>query len=218
MDETKEEKKEGDDEVVATFSKPEDEFILDEIAWKKVKGEVFKRPKCSMLLSILIGTGVQIITMLFFFLIFALLGIISPQHRGTIISTLYFFFIVLSNISGYYSARFYKMFQGTNWLMCTILTSLMFPSFMFTIFLIVNFANWFEDSSATVNFPTILVLIVLYCMLSVPNVWLGSFIGFKKPTIKNPGKVNKLSRDIPYQPWYLRMKLLVPIGGILPFV
>jgi transmembrane 9 superfamily protein 2/4 len=52
--------------------------VLDEIAWKKVKGEVFKRPKCSLLLSILVGTGIQILAMTFFTMIIAMIGIISP--------------------------------------------------------------------------------------------------------------------------------------------
>ena len=98
-----------------------------------------------------------------------------------------------------------------------MLTSMLYPSFVFVICLIINFANWFEKSSAAVPFPTILVLLLIYCMLSIPNVWLGSLIGYKKTTIKNPGKINKLSRDIPPQPMYLRMKVLVPLGGILPF-
>lgn len=44
-------KAEGDEQQ----AKPEEDFVLDEIAWKKVKGEVFKRPKCSLLFSIMIG-------------------------------------------------------------------------------------------------------------------------------------------------------------------
>ena len=83
---------------------------MDDIAWKRVKGEVFKKPKCALLLSILVGTGVQILAMVFMFMIFALVGIVSPKHRGTVLSGLYFCFILLSNVSGYYSARFYKMF------------------------------------------------------------------------------------------------------------
>ena len=135
--------------------------------------------------------------MTIFFMIFATIGLVSPQYRGTIISTLYFFFIILSNVSGYYSARIYKMFQGTDWLVCAMLTSMLYPSIIFSIFLIINFANWFESSSATVPFPTILILLLIYCVLSIPNVWLGAFIGFKKTAIKNPGKINKLSREIP---------------------
>lgn len=90
--------------------KKDDEFVLDEIAWKKVKGDVFRRPKCYLLFSVLVGTGVQIFAMAFFFLIFSFIGIISPAHRGAIMSALYFIFIILSNLSGYYAARFYKMF------------------------------------------------------------------------------------------------------------
>jgi len=198
--------------------KREEEFVLDEIAWKKVKGDVFRKPKCSMLFSILVGTGVQIFAMVTSLLVFACLGLISPAHRGALLSALYFFFILLSNLSGYYSARFYKMFQGADWALNAVLVSVCYPTFVFGVCFAMNFAHWFEKSSAAVPFPTIMVLLFLYCVLSIPNVWFGSFIGFKKTTIKNPGKVNKLSRDIPFQPWYLRMKLLVPLGGVLPFV
>lgn len=102
-------------------------------------------------------------------------------------------------------------------MLLTICTSVGFPSFVFTMFMIINCAHWFEKSASTVPIPTVIVILLVYCLLSVPNVMLGSFIGFKKSTIKNPGKINKLSRDIPAQPWYLRMKLFVPIGGVFPF-
>jgi hypothetical protein len=61
----------------------------------------------------------------------------------------------------------------------------------------VNTAKWFESSSATIPIQRVLAIFFVFCIFSIPNVWLGSFIGFKKTTIKNPGKINKLSRDIP---------------------
>ena len=171
-----------------------------------------------MLFSILIGTGIQIFAMVVFLLIFACLGLISPAHRGAVLSTFYFFFIFLSNLSGYYSARFYKMFLGTDWAACAALVSCAYPLVVFSAFFTINLANWAEGSSSAMSFPTMLVLLFVYCALSIPNVWFGSFIGYKKTIVKNPGKVNRLSKDIPGQPWYLRMKILVPLGGILPFV
>lgn len=98
-----------------------------------------------------------------------------------------------------------------------MLTSMVFPCFVFIISLIINFAKWLEQSSSTISFPTFIVLILLYCFFSVPNVWLGSFIGFKKSTIKNPGKINKLSREIPKQPLRMRSKIWIPIGGAVIF-
>lgn len=100
--------------------------------------------------------------MAFFILIFACLGLVSPAYRGALVSAWYVFFILLSNISGYYTARFYKMFQGTDWLLCTLVVSFAYPGFVFVIFLIVNFANWFETSKGTVSFPTILVLLFVF--------------------------------------------------------
>ena len=102
-------------------------------------------------------------------------------------------------------------------MLLTVCTSGAFPCFVLIICMMINLTRWFEESSATVPIPTALVILIVYCVLSVPNVMLGAFIGFKKSTIKNPGKINKLSREIPSQPWYLRMKLLVPLGGLLPF-
>lgn len=150
-----------------------------------------------MLFSILIGTGIQILAMVASLLVFACLGLISPAHRGAVVSTTYFFFIFLSNISGYYSARFYKMFLGTNWALNAALVSCCYPMVVFSAFFLINLANWAEGSSSAMPFPTMIVLLFIYCALSIPNVWFGAFIGFKKTIIKNPGKVNRLSRDIP---------------------
>ena len=137
-----------------------------------------------MAFSICVGTGVQVFAMIFCLLFFCCIGIYSTQYRGAILSSLYIFLILLSCLSGYYSARFYKMFGGSDWLLCALLVSFCYPSFLFAIFLIINFSNWIEQSSAAVPFPTIVVLLFIYSALSVPNVWLGAFIGFKKTTIK----------------------------------
>lgn len=90
--------------------KKDSEFIFDEIAWKKVKSDVFRKPKHAMIFSIMVGTGMQIFIMTFFGLIFACIGLISPSYRKNVVTTLYLFLILLSNVSGYYTARLYKMF------------------------------------------------------------------------------------------------------------
>lgn len=91
-------------------SKTDEEFVLDELAWKKVKSDVFRRPKCSMLFAILVGTGIQIFAMLFFLILFAMVGINQKDYRSILVFSLYVLFILLSNLSGYFTARFYKMF------------------------------------------------------------------------------------------------------------
>jgi len=63
----------------------------------------------------------------------------------------------------------------------------------------------------------ILSLLLLWLFCSTPLVLLGSFIGIKNRPIKNPGKINLLPMQIPEKAWYLKLKFLCLIGGILPF-
>ncbi|KAL0330865.1 UNVERIFIED_CONTAM: Transmembrane 9 superfamily member 8 [Sesamum angustifolium] len=51
----------------------------------------------------------------------------------------------------------------------------------------------------------------------VPLVFVGSYVGFRKPATENPVKTNKIPRQIPEQPWYMNPIFSILIGGILPF-
>lgn len=53
--------------------------------------------------------------------------------------------------------------------------------------------------------------------ISVPLVFLGGFIGYKKQTIKNPCKSYPIPRFVPPQPWYLNKYFCCAFGGLLPF-
>lgn len=96
--------------------KLKEEFSIDEVAWKKVRGDVFRRPTHPFIFSILIGTGVQITSIIIFSLLFACLGYMQPNHRGMVLKSFYLLLILTSFIGGYISARFYKLFLGTDWL------------------------------------------------------------------------------------------------------
>ena len=136
-----------------------------------------------MIFSICIGTGIQILAMVFIVILFCFFGMRFTNHRGMILSSFYVMMILLSFVSGFYSARFYKMFGGSDWLVCTLGVSLAYPSFLFGLILIINLANWMETSSSTIPFSTFIKMILLYIALSVPNVWIGAFFGFKMEKI-----------------------------------
>ena len=56
--------------------------------------------------------------------------------------------------------------------------------------------------------------------ISVPLVFLGAYVGFRKDKIEFPipCKVDSVPREIPEQPWYLGTGFTIAIGGILPSV
>ncbi len=148
---------------------------------------------------------------------FCAFGFISPKDRGGLVNLSIFLFVFLSSFGGYYSIRFYKMFNQSNWLINALITAFLYPALSFSIFFIINLFLWAEGSNAAVPFSTMIALLLLWLCCSTPLVLIGAFIAIKKKPIKNPGKVNVLPTQIPTQPWYLELKFICIIGGIIPF-
>jgi transmembrane 9 superfamily member 2/4 len=73
------------------------EEAQEETGWKLVHGDVFRPPSNPLLLSVLVGSGVQIISMSVITLIFALLGFLSPANRGGLMTAM----VVLYVLMGY---------------------------------------------------------------------------------------------------------------------
>lgn len=59
--------------------------------------------------------------------------------------------------------------------------------------------------------------VLLWFGISVPLVFVGSYFGYKEPTIEYPVKTNQIPRKIPEQAWYMHPIFSIPIGGIFPF-
>ncbi|KAL6495926.1 Transmembrane 9 superfamily member 7 [Orobanche gracilis] len=191
--------------------------VQEETGWKLVHGDVFRSPMNSGLLCVYVGTGVQLFGMTLVTMIFALLGFLSPSNRGGLMTAMVLLWVFMGLFGGYSSARLYKMFRGTEWKRNTLKTAFMFPGILFAVFFVLNALIWGEKSSGAVPFGTMFALVCLWFGISVPLVFVGSYLGFKKPVIEDPVKTNKIPRQIPEQAWYMKPVLSVLIGGILPF-
>ncbi|MBA0869452.1 hypothetical protein Goshw_028203 [Gossypium schwendimanii] len=189
----------------------------EETGWKLVHGDVFRAPINYGLLCVYVGTGVQIFAMSLVTMIFALLGFLSPSNRGGLMTAMVLLWVFMGIFAGYSSSRLYKMFKGTEWKRITLKTAFMFPGILFAIFFVLNALIWGEQSSGAVPFGTMFALVCLWFGISVPLVFVGSYLGFKKPAIEDPVKTNKIPRQILEQAWYMKPIFSILIGGILPF-
>jgi transmembrane 9 superfamily protein 2/4 len=126
------------------------EDFIDEFGWKQVCNDVFRKPSNKMLLSALIGSGIQLFSMVIYTIIIAMIAFITPEHRGAMLMSMIFIFVFMGVFAGYFAARFYKMFGGREWLKMSLLTAFLYPSLLFAVFLIINIMFWMERSSAGV--------------------------------------------------------------------
>ncbi|XVF47950.1 hypothetical protein PTKIN_Ptkin03bG0150700 [Pterospermum kingtungense] len=76
--------------------------------WKLVVGDVFRAPSNPALLCIMVGDGVQILGMAVVTILFAALGFMSPASRGTLLTGMLFFYMILGIAAGYVSVRLWR--------------------------------------------------------------------------------------------------------------
>ena len=154
--------------------------VQEDSGWKLVHGDVFRPPKNPLLLSIFLGNGAQLFFMTGITIVFALLGFLSPSSRGSLGTAMIMLYCVFACIGGYVSARVYKAFGGENWKRNIALTPVMVPAIVFGTFFFLNLFLWAQGSSGAVPFTTMLVLVAIWFVISLPLSFGGSWLGFKQ--------------------------------------
>ena len=193
------------------------EDAQEEFGWKLVHGDVFRPPRKGMLLSVFLGSGVQLFCMSGVTLVFACLGFLSPANRGALMTCTLVLFVCLGTPAGYIAARIYKSFGGEKWKSNVLLTSMLCPGIVFGHFFILNLVLWYNGSSAAIPFFTLVALLALWFGVSVPLTFVGAYFGFRKPCIEQPVRTNQIPRQIPDQSVYTQPIPGIIMGGVLPF-
>ncbi|GAB4832732.1 Transmembrane 9 super member 11 [Ancistrocladus abbreviatus] len=186
--------------------------------WKLVVGDVFRAPSHPALLCVMIGDGVQILGMAVVTILFAALGFMSPASRGTLLTGMLFFYMILGIAAGYVSVRLWRTIgcgDQKGWVSVSWKAACFFPGIAFLILTILNFLLWGSHSTGAIPFSLFIVLILLWFCISVPLTLIGGYFGARASHIEYPVRTNQIPREIPpqkYPSW-----LLVLGAGTLPF-
>ncbi|KAI3775385.1 hypothetical protein L1987_49958 [Smallanthus sonchifolius] len=186
--------------------------------WKLVVSDVFRVPGYPALLCVMVGDGVQILGMAVVTILFAALGFMSPASRGTLLTGMLFFYMILGILAGYVAVRMWRtIFSGDHkgWVSVCWKVACFFPGIVFLILFVLNFLLWGSHSTGAIPFSLFVILILLWFCISVPLTLVGGYFGAKAPHIEYPVRTNQIPREIPaqkYPSW-----LLVLGAGTLPF-
>jgi transmembrane 9 superfamily protein 2/4 len=202
---------------ISRYNQHDQEEAQEEFGWKLVHGDIFRAPVNSLLLSVLVGTGSQLILGMFGVLTFACLGFLSPATRGGLMTSMVILFVCLGTPAGYISARFYKMMGGELWKNNVVLTATLIPGTVFLIFFFLNLILWYQGSSAAIPFGTMIAIDFLWFFICVPLTFLGSYFGFKAAPLEFPLRTNQIPRQIPEQPFHLTTLPSLVLSGGIPF-
>lgn len=194
-----------------------EDSVQEDSGWKLVHGDVFRPPKNPMLLAFLAGNGGQLFMMAGFTIAFALFGFLSPSNRGSLGTVMILLYTLFGFVGGYMSSRIYKSFQGDKWKQLFILTPVIVPSVVFGTFFLMNLFVWARQSSGAVPFTTMLVIVGIWFIITVPLSLGGSWLGFKAPETPPPVRTNQIPRQIPPSTGYMRPLPSMLLVGLLPF-
>jgi len=188
---------------------------------EKIHGDILKKPRCPIIFSVLIGSGVQILSMTILTLVFALFGFLSPANRGGLMTALIVLFVLMGLLAGYSSTRVLKiMGVGDNWDVVrrtTFFTALFFPGIIFFITLFLNFFLIGVSSSSAIPFGTIVAILALWSGISIPLCFIGSYFGYQRPAPIPFSTLSTIATQVPPQPWYMHPLISILMGGVLPF-
>ncbi|XP_032622312.1 transmembrane 9 superfamily member 4 isoform X3 [Chelonoidis abingdonii] len=175
---------------IANYNKEDDiEDTMEESGWKLVHGDVFRPPQYPMILSSLLGSGIQLFCMILIVIFVAMLGMLSPSSRGALMTTACFLFMFMGVFGGFSAGRLYRTLKGHRW----------------------------KKGAFCVPFPTMVALLCMWFGISLPLVYLGYYFGFRKQPYDNPVRTNQIPRQIPEQRWYMNRFVGILMAGILPF-
>ncbi|KAF2310500.1 hypothetical protein GH714_013052 [Hevea brasiliensis] len=152
--------------------------------WKLVVGDVFRAPTNASLLCVMVGDGVQILGMAVVTILFAALGFMSPASRGTLITGMLIFYMILGIAAGYVAVRLWRTIgcgDHKRWISVSWRAACFFPGIAFFILTILNFLLWGSHSTGAIPFSLFVILILLWFCISVPLTLIGGLWGKGTP-------------------------------------
>eukprot|EP00798_Chlamydomonas_sp_ICE-L_P020329 gene20329-27089_t len=190
----------------------------EDAGWKYVHGDVFRYPAAKNLFCAFIGTGTQIFYLSLFIFALALVGVFYPYNRGGLYTALIVLYALTASVAGFVAASYYKQMEGELWVRNILLTCFIFCGPFFLMFSFLNTVAIVYKSTAALPFGTIVIVIVLWSVVTIPLTVFGGIAGKNnKSEFSAPCRTNKYPREIPELPWYRTTVPQMIMAGFLPF-
>jgi transmembrane 9 superfamily protein 2/4 len=189
---------------------------IEQSGWKLLHGDVFRPPVRTDLYAALSGSGLQMLMLMGLVSVFAMMGMLAPPNRGSMMTAIVVLYVLLGLVGGFFAGSLYRQFAGTRTLRMMAYVLFLVPGVVLAFFFACNMILWEHASSAGLSAPMVGAAFGLWAVYSVLAL-VGLFVGGRLPVTPFPTSVNNIPRFIPKQPWYNNRFLVFLCSGIIPF-
>lgn len=116
----------------------------------------------------------------------------SPFNTTWIVGMMSVVFPFLGIVNGYVSAKFYKFFNGTNWIGLSCMASTAVSGFFTLCLLAIYLAEFLETDRLVVS--EILVYLLTWLFFNVFFTLFGTYLGFREKKIEVANKPTRMKR------------------------
>lgn len=204
---------------IAQFNDPEAlEEERGETGWKHLHADVFRKPEAAGILTVLVGSGMQLFALACLTISFACVGFVSPKRRGSLLTAFVFLFVLLGSVGGYVCGHMAKQFKIKSWKII-FAVGLFFPGTCFATYFVLNLVHWGAKASSATPIGTMIILTCLWFCVSIPLVLIGGAAAYRSEFVESDlmKKVGLIPRTVPPQPWFMHDAVMCLLPGILPF-
>jgi len=162
------------EEVTGLTSNALKEIEKDDVAWKKLSGDVQRVPKYPMILSFLVGTGVHIFVLVYVFLLSMTIGFFNIFLRATWVFS---FFLILAGggwFNGFCTALCMKSAGLTDWIGGATVAAFVYPALCLACFVFVDIIEWLEKSSSRTPLTSMFLMGAIWMTFSIAATYHGA--------------------------------------------
>ncbi|XP_030458693.1 transmembrane 9 superfamily member 5 isoform X1 [Syzygium oleosum] len=199
------------------YSAGDDEEEND-FARKYICGELFRPPSHFPLFCAVLGSGMQLLTMVCFLSLLAFLGVLYPYSRGSLCTALVLSYIFTSVVGGFTATSFQSQFAETGSGWTVPLTGIVYLGPVLVIAFVLNTISMAYGATAALPVGTIFIITFIFVPITVLLLYLGGVIRrFFRTEICTPSITRKNLREIPPLAWYKNLPCQMILGGLLSF-
>lgn len=164
-----------------TKKQPKSTVEVSDVAWKKLSGDVFRKPDLPMLFCVMIGTGVQCAFMIYIVLISIVIGLINPYLRYFDFIVAYILLTIGGLFNGYVTTSMMRFFGSNDWKLAAGWTAFFLPLCFVIVFTLVDVIEYFEKAEQIFPFTSVVFFSLLWAAITVPLTFFGAYRGFMRP-------------------------------------